>query len=453
MSSPTLAERILAHLAATPVAPGAHDVPREVTQDGIAEALGAQVAHVSRALKRLIAQQLVTAHLAHPKGARRRSRAYTLTDEGRRAARPVAAATRPKPTAEPARRLGVPAGRAAEMARLLTLLDSAMKGSLRVALVEGPSGMGKTRLLDALATTARERGARVLEARAAPAGGAQELGALARALEPLGFHARARSRSVGTPEERALAAAVESIVVAARAQPLVVLLDDVHLAGVPPVEFLQGVLTALPEETRALVVVAFRQEEAWELPNGPLYSALFPLRALPHATHLTLAPLESPALANLLADAGGAPLEPELLARVHRESGGIPTYALAMAEALADGVQEEDFFPPAVRVLAQERFLALPPDALAVLQLAAVAGTEADYDTLARGFEGAEAQLVTALDVLLDRLLLEEVPGGADLRVRFEHPKVREAVLADISATRRRWLEGRIARAHAAPSS
>jgi hypothetical protein len=58
---------------------------------------------------------------------------------------------------------------------------------------------------------------------------------------------------------------------------------------------------------------------------------------------------------------------------------------------------------------------------------------------------------VATLDHLIDKLLLEEVPAeGDELRLRFRHPKVREAVLADLTANRRRWLESKVAEAHRA---
>ncbi|HVM45486.1 MAG TPA: helix-turn-helix domain-containing protein, partial [Candidatus Thermoplasmatota archaeon] len=127
----TLAERILVHLRAHPVEPDAADVPPEVTQDGIAEVIGAQVAHVSRALKTLELRGLVRAHLAHPRGAKRRSRAYWLTDEGRaKAAYLEMPAGRAEPPAPPRllEDVRVPAGRQPQYQQLMAALDEATKG-------------------------------------------------------------------------------------------------------------------------------------------------------------------------------------------------------------------------------------------------------------------------------------------------------------------------------------
>jgi len=453
----TLSRRIVVHLASHPLEEGAASVPRDVTQDGIAEALGAQVAHVSRALKGLIAEGLVHAYLAHPKGGKRRSRAHVLTDAGRRLAatlprEPPATAKRAPSPSEPA--IEPPSGRETEMAQLSALLDAARQGP-RVALLEGAAGMGKTRLLAAFAARAQARGARVVQGASIPMGGEQWLGPLASALAPLGLEARLRARTGGTPRERAMDAARETLVTGSKAAPLVVLLDDLHHAGPGAAEFLHGLLLGLPESAHVLVVAAFRREEAWALPNGPLYTALMPLRDLPRAKLLTLQPLDRAGVSRLLSEAGvhilgDAKLPDDVVERVWRESGGNPQYALAMGVELADGVDEEDFFPTAVRNAARERFAALSPDQLALLQLAAVAGAQAPYDVLRRAFEGSEEKLVETLDFLLDRLLLEESTlEGEQLALRFEHPKVREAVLADLTANRRRWLEARVAAAHA----
>lgn len=451
-AAPTLAQRILAHLRAYPVDENAPSVPNEVTQEGIAERLGVRVAHVSRALKHLMAAGLVKAHLAHPAGARRRSRAHALTARGHEAARGVTAladqaAARKEAPPRSLSATRCPAGRERELARMLALLDEAAKGALRVALLEGDSGAGKTRLLRAFAASARARGARVLEAPSVPVGGHQLLGPLGAALGGTSFDARLKARAAGTDRERAMLAAVDALTDAARAGTVALLLDDIQHAGPSSVEFLHGLLLALPADARVLCVVSFRREEAWELPNGPLYTALFPLRSLPGARHLLLPPLDAEGVAGLLADAGMTHVSGEVLSRLVRESGGNPLYALAMGEALADGVDERDFFPPAVQALAKERFMTLEPDALALLQTMAVAGAESTYATLLASWDGTEPALVRALDIVLDRLLLDEAPGESedDLVLRFEHPKVREAVLADMTASRRRWLEARLA--------
>ena len=53
-----------------------------------------------------------------------------------------------------------------ELGLIDALVAEALQGAARVALVEGPAGIGKTRLVEAARSAARERGFRVLVARA-----------------------------------------------------------------------------------------------------------------------------------------------------------------------------------------------------------------------------------------------------------------------------------------------
>jgi predicted ATPase len=70
-------------------------------------------------------------------------------------------------------------GRAVELRRLDAVLDRAEQGSPQVVLLAGDAGVGKTRLLLALADRARRRGTRVL------AGGCVELGDIGLAYLPV----------------------------------------------------------------------------------------------------------------------------------------------------------------------------------------------------------------------------------------------------------------------------
>lgn len=446
MTRVTLAERILTHLAQHPFDADAANVPREVTQDGIAEAVGARVAHVSRALQGLVANGLVHANLARVKGARRRSRAHALTDEGRKRAAELPPIDLSASNDERVERPSLVL-RPQAVAALRAALAEASRAGPRCVLVEGDAGSGKTRLLDAFSADANADGARVVRGRGAPAAGEQLFGPLREALSPLGLDAAFAARA-GGDHDRALAAAVDVLARASVARPVVLLLDEIHLAGAPAVRFLNGVLLGLPPGSRVLAVASFRREEAWELPNGPLYASLMPLRQPPLGSLVTLGPLDVEGVRALMREVG-APLDDDLVARVLRESGGNPLYVAAIADALLDGVDESDFSPAIVLDTLKERLVDLEDAPRAVLQLAAVADVEVDYDLLARAHDGGEPDLARQLDVLLDRLLLEEVTDGDKLHLRFEHPKVREAVLADLSATTRRVLSARVATARA----
>src|SRR4029450_13066249 len=88
-------------------------------------------------------------------------------------------------------------GRAVELGRLDGVLERAEQGSPRVVLVAGDAGVGKTRLVLALADRARRRGMRVLT------GACVELGDIGLPYLPV---ADALRELAGDPEEASLLA-------------------------------------------------------------------------------------------------------------------------------------------------------------------------------------------------------------------------------------------------------
>jgi predicted ATPase len=78
--------------------------------------------------------------------------------------------------------------RDAEVAALTAAMDDAVRGQGRLAVVEGPAGIGKTRLLRAVRdTAAADGGARVLTARGTELEEHIAFGVVRQLLEPLVF--------------------------------------------------------------------------------------------------------------------------------------------------------------------------------------------------------------------------------------------------------------------------
>lgn len=86
MSDLTVARRILLHLSLFSRHRDEFECPREVTQKGIAAALGLSRSHVALELKALLEQGRVESGLAHVNKARSRRKVYFLTPTGERAA-------------------------------------------------------------------------------------------------------------------------------------------------------------------------------------------------------------------------------------------------------------------------------------------------------------------------------------------------------------------------------
>jgi hypothetical protein len=127
-------------------------------------------------------------------------------------------------------------GRAAELAAVGARLDEVRSGAGSVIIVEGRAGLGKTRLLDACASMAAERSFRAGRGVAEPHRRAVELDVLLDALfgggEPL-LARDALSDQHASPEQRFwLLQDIQALIEAeALRRPLLICLDDLHLAG------------------------------------------------------------------------------------------------------------------------------------------------------------------------------------------------------------------------------
>jgi tetratricopeptide (TPR) repeat protein len=208
-------------------------------------------------------------------------------------------------------------------------------------------------------------------------------------------------------------------------------------------------LTRSPAATPLRVLGAYRTTEV--RPPDPLGHALGDLAAAGLAAQQWLGPLApeeaSTLLQRLLAgepDPGSARRE-QVLAR----TGGVPFFLVSCAEALRGGTlaSEEEAVPWTVAQSIRQRVAALPVPAQEALGVAAVLGRQMQRSVLVAACtsSGQETRaLVGALEeVALAHLLVET---GAD-HYQFPHDLIREVVLADLSALRRRHAHAQIAAA------
>jgi DNA-binding CsgD family transcriptional regulator len=216
-------------------------------------------------------------------------------------------------------------------------------------LVEGPAGIGKTRLLAAAGDLARAQGLAVLEARGnelereAPFGVAAEL--LGPAVAGASEEARKRllggraalasslldSSESGPGDAQALVWGLYWVTVALASEPgggpLAIVLDDAQSADRPSLAFL-AYLAARIEELPVALVMARRSGE-------PAVAAevLASLRELPRCTILEPAALSEGAVARIVTDElPGA--EPAFASACAKVSGGNPFLSRELARAL-----------------------------------------------------------------------------------------------------------------------
>ncbi|NVB42144.1 AAA family ATPase [Pseudenhygromyxa sp. WMMC2535] len=226
-----------------------------------------------------------------------------------------------------------------------------------------------------------------------------------------------------------------------RERPLVIALDDLHLADESSVELLDSVLIGNAQEP-LMVVASARVSEDADLPAklGGL-SAGAP-------TRVELEPLSPSALEALLVDALGRPaseLAP-LLHLVTRKTDNNPRFVRQLLEHLATcgllvpdrrgWTWDEDALsrtplPDDILEVLELELARLSPPLAEIFERAACIGERFDLATLEQICEQPRASLVAALYELVDLGLLDRVGDEH----RFAHQGVREAARAKAGAS------------------
>jgi DNA-binding CsgD family transcriptional regulator len=341
---------------------------------------------------------------------------------------------------------------------LQSLLSQARRGSGRVVFVEGPAGVGKTRLLESLRTPASEASIRTLSARATelerdfPYGVVRQLfgpliasatdaeravlseGAASAANLVLGLDVdRPDSSASGDPSFSTLNGLYWLAFNLTRAGPVVLAIDDSQWCDTPSLQFLSFLVPRL-EELPVLLALTAR------LPEAEQQSLLTGLRADPSAHRISPGPLGRDSVATLLADALGSTPEAPFTAACVAQTGGNPFLLSELTRTLVgDGVQPSadnahvvtELAPDAIVQSVLLRLDPLHPDAKQLAQAVAILGDGCeprDVATLAQ-LDATGAAMAEASDDLRKAGILD--PGTT---LQFLHPLIRTALYSDISA-------------------
>jgi tetratricopeptide (TPR) repeat protein len=358
--------------------------------------------------------------------------------------------------------------RDAALGRIGQRLREAIAGGGSLLLVEGPAGIGKTRLVLAAGRHGRELGLTTLSARgselerdfayglvrqlfeaplvaASPPERAELLaGAAGHAARLFGL-AAARDDAAGALLDPSFAILHGLYWLSAnlgRRTPLLLCIDDVHWADQSSLRFLHYLGRRIGELPIA-VVAATRPTRSAD--GSPLLAAL----ADPSAEVLVLAPLSRQAVAELVRLGLGAGVEPAFAAACYEVTGGVPFLVQELVRAIAEAGIEPTaaassrvagLAPRAVSHSVVQRLSRLSADARKLARATAVLG-EADLRLAAGLAEVNQGAAAAAADDLAAAGILEE---GRPLR--FIHPVVRAAVEADLSPGKRAGLHAAAAR-------
>lgn len=340
-------------------------------------------------------------------------------------------------------------GRDREQAEIARLLDGVLGAAgAQVLLIEGEAGIGKSALASAAVAAARDRGMRVVAARADELAGRRSLGLVTDALGGLGMAGWRRTAAtyagrdpteplalggaMGADAEFAASeAAIDALDGLCASGPVALVLEDLHWADRSSLY----VLRRLVRHTGDLPLAVLGTMRP--LPRPPELAVL--LADLGPERRLDLRGLDPDAVARLLAGAVGGRPGPHLRAQADT-AGGNPLFLLEMIDALRaeralrpiQGGAEVDIDsaspPPSLRLTVLHRLSFLPADTLHVLSLAAVLGARFRPGHLAALANRSIGDLVGPLRAALAAGLLTD-DGG---ELAFRHELVRDALYGDL---------------------
>ena len=222
------------------------------------------------------------------------------------------------------------------------------------------------------------------------------------------------------------------------AQPLVIVLDDLHWGDLPTVKLIDAALRALSD--RPWLVLALARPEIYEL-----FPRLWAERGL---QELRLDDLTKKGSERLVRRVLGEQTSDSLVARLVEQAGGNAFYLEELIRAAAEG--KGDAMPETVLAVVQSRLERLEVDARRILRAASVFGQHF--------WRGGVAALTGSIrhDEWIDELVEREVVGrvassrfpGED-ELQFRHALVREGAYAMLTDADRRlghqlagdWLE------------
>ena len=376
-------------------------------------------------------------------------------------------------------------GRQRESQALWQQFELARGRHIRVMLVAGEPGIGKTRLMEQVAERAASDGAAILRGGASEAEGMppylpflEALGQhvqtarldelqeqagnlspiLATILPELRLRLGEMPASYPLPPEQARLRLYEAagafLAAIAAEQPLLLIFDDLQWADPASLDLLCHV-AGHESGSRLLILGAHRGGEAEQRPA--LARAIAELNRLRVLSTITVGPLSVDDIATLTHRYVGEQVDPQVGELLFTHSEGNPFFAEELLRgwldagalvpsdqgwALAAAVPPT--LPPSIASAVRQRLIRLAPDVVDLLRTAAIIGRTFDV-TLLADVAGQEPEAVE--ERLQEAVRFQLIRAGGPAVFVFSHDKIRECLYEEVTTVRRRRLHGFIGRA------
>ncbi|HEY33511.1 MAG TPA: protein kinase [Dehalococcoidia bacterium] len=381
-------------------------------------------------------------------------------------------------------------GREPEQKQLQAAFDGAMSGQGALMMVVGEPGIGKTALCEQLATYVTLRGGKYLVGHCYEEGSLslpylafveamrsyvlsretrdlrKELGTgaadVARIVSEVREKLKVEPRTPESPEEeryRLFQAVTSFLTSAAKVQPLLVILEDLHDADKGTLEMLTHVSRHL-SGARLLIVGTYRDVEVDR--THPLSAALAELRRVTTFNRVLLRGLNADEVRRMLESIVRQDVPWGLAEAVHRQTEGNPLFVQEVVRHIVEeglisreggqwraarDTPLEMSIPEGLRDVIGKRLSLLSPECNQLLSVASVIGREFALETLKTVAGISEDVFVNALKEAVQLSILEERSQVGIIAYRFTHAFFRQTLYEEMIAPQRLQLHRQVARA------
>ena len=382
-------------------------------------------------------------------------------------------------------------GRESELKQLQSAFDGAMSGNGALMMVVGEPGIGKTAICEQISTYATLRGGKPLVGHCYEEGSLslpylafieamrsyvlarevkdlrKELGTgavdVARIVSEIRERLKVKPRPPGDPEEeryRLLQSVTSFLTNAAKVQPLVVVLEDLHDADRGTLEMLTHIARNL-SGARLLIIGTYRDVEVDRA--HPLSATLADLRRVSTYGRVLLRGLNADEVRRMLESITGQDVPWGLAEAVHRQTEGNPLFVQEVVRYLVEEglISREEgrwrptsqtplemSIPEGLRDVIGKRLSLLSEECNRLLSIAAVIGREFRLEVLQKVAGVAEDELFAALEEAKGAAAVEERSAvGATVTYRFSHAFFRQTLYEEIIAPRRIRLHQQVGQA------
>jgi DNA-binding SARP family transcriptional activator/tetratricopeptide (TPR) repeat protein len=358
-------------------------------------------------------------------------------------------------------------GRARELERLRDAWTRAASGHGSLVLIGGEAGIGKTRLAAELALLAAAEGGRVLRGSTSPneATPYQAISDVVRDavpmfasldIEPIWLSATsvlvpevATRHNLPAPppldpereQQRLFEALAQTFEALAKQRPLLVVLEDLHWAGVSSLAAIEYL--ARRAASQPILVVATYRSEAVAV-GDPLAALRRRCASGNVAGHIALSGLSLQEVDELVQCVSGLPNDRSTFSfGIARTSGGNPLFASELIRNRIEAPSSSEV-PAGISASILTRAERLSASGRLLVEIASVVGLsfEVEYVREVSGYD--ENAVLDGLSELLDRRMIREAAVG-QFEFAFTHHLVQQTIYDGIEERKRLWWHRRVA--------